>query len=227
MVPPDRAPEELPMAYGSDRIALVPRAAGSLLAIWEITAEGVGDAKAALAARGRGAKLVLRVGSTTGGGSEHEVSDWLGRFYLFDLRPGASYRATLGLRASDGEIEAIAQCDPVEAPRDHDAPVPVEAANDWMQRHLVEVGLRKASLVEPATQSPDSLVRRAADLAGRAAEEARLHEWPRRVLDGPRPVEAADTFEAHIRRFLALTDLLATGAVDEEALGPYSEGPPG
>ena len=105
--PAEQAYLVLPCAYGTDRIALLPRQVGSVLALWEITDEGVGRARDALGPAAATASLLLRLVDDAGRTVDIPVSDWLGRYYLFDLEPDRLWTAAVGYGNED-RFEAVA-----------------------------------------------------------------------------------------------------------------------
>ena len=134
----ERRYDPLPAAYGRDRAAAFPRDPGCVFVLWELTADGIGRAKSTLGAAGAGARLVLRW--VDGGGREGDVpvSDWLGRYRLFGVEPGARLRIEVGFRAGDGAFSAVVTAAEVEVPRDGPAAGEVRWVEPGARRQAAE-----------------------------------------------------------------------------------------
>jgi hypothetical protein len=113
----DPEPGELPAAYGVDRVVLVARDPWWLYAFWEVTPESRERARAALGEDAPGARPVLRVhdvtaldpaGGEPGPSLDVEVEPDAPSWYVNVGRPGASYRAEIGLRTEAGRFLPLA-----------------------------------------------------------------------------------------------------------------------
>ena len=112
---PEPEPElQLPVARGRDFLVAMPRDPESAFLYWELTADGIDRARAALGQPG--ARLVLRVylmpESAAADSAEAEVRDlpvdgWIGRYALELQRPGLRVVAAIGL-LGEGDAGAFA-----------------------------------------------------------------------------------------------------------------------
>ena len=133
--------EELPEAYGVDEVTLLWRDPHTLFAHWEITAHGFSAAQRSLGQEGT---LVLRLES--GDYVDQPLPRAIGRGYLPAPRPGARYRAAIGLRSQAGAFVAIAWAPEVLVPPDDVAP---ETPVTWMTVATEEVGPPRIVAVSP------------------------------------------------------------------------------
>ena len=98
--------EELPEAYGVDKVEVLFRDPYTVFAYWEITQEGLDGARAQLGERER-ARLVLRLFTTEPGEQETytrniNLDGLRGRCYLPAPRPGVGCAPPCGLLAPSG-----------------------------------------------------------------------------------------------------------------------------
>ncbi len=127
---------ELPLGYGEEKIALMPRDPYLAYAYWEMTPSRIEREKSWF---GWDGKLTVRIYDVTGvqfdgrnavGYYDQEVTEFTGGWY-FDLgRPAHSFLADLGLLSPDGRFLTIARSNFVTMPRDGISDVIDEA---WMQ----------------------------------------------------------------------------------------------
>jgi hypothetical protein len=122
-----RAParyEELPQAYGEERIVLMARDPYWAFVYWETTPERIEREKAWF---GWDSKLVVRLYDITGkpfdgmnanGYYDQEVFDRVGSWYFDLARPSHSFCADIGLLTPDGRFLTLARSGSVTLPRE-------------------------------------------------------------------------------------------------------------
>ncbi len=135
-VPFDGLP--LPWSYGDNRITAMVRSPDSLYLYWEITDEGIADARRRLGAGGAQAWCNLRVYDTTGrefdGINANDYFDVrierTDREYFLNLhRPTASFHVEVGIKSHEGYFQAIARSGRADFPRKGASP---NHALEWM-----------------------------------------------------------------------------------------------
>ena len=123
---PDREPGELPYAYGTDRLVLLPRDPAWVFAYWEVTPDVRGAGLRGLGADAEGARDVLRVYDVTfltftGDNAwfffDVELTPGADRWYVNVPRPAAAYVAEIGLRTRAGRFVPLVRSSPVSTPR--------------------------------------------------------------------------------------------------------------
>lgn len=130
--------EEPPDGYGVDECELIARDPFHLFTYWEVTERGLADARGHLADQADGAKLILRMFTTTAtveNGTtrdtrDHELGSHRGRRYLPSPRPGALVRAAIGLVARSGLFAPIANSSTARIPPAEPAP---PTAPEWIE----------------------------------------------------------------------------------------------
>lgn len=118
------APPALPVAAGRETAVAMVAGPGEVFAWWELTADGVARARAALDDPTAKARLVLRVyvfGAEDEAGEapvtrDEEIDEWLGRRHLRVDRPGAAAVVAVGLRSGEAFV-GVARSLPVHLPR--------------------------------------------------------------------------------------------------------------
>jgi hypothetical protein len=137
----------LPDAFGTDRAVIMARDPESAFIYWEVTADGVGRARAALGDTAAHARLTLRIYVGEGAAArfeDHAVSDWLGRFTYFAPKPGLRLAASVGYLAENVFVH-VTQSLPARLPRRGPGNDPVR---------FVRVGPRRLTPPQAAT-APD------------------------------------------------------------------------
>jgi hypothetical protein len=118
----------LPWSYGDDRITAMVRSPDSLYLYWEITDDGIADARKRLGAGHAAAHgwCNLRVYDTTGhdfdGTNANDYFDVrverTDRDYFLNLdRPTASFQVEIGIKSEEGFFQAIARSGRADFPR--------------------------------------------------------------------------------------------------------------
>jgi len=159
-VPAPEAPyDPLPVAWGRDRVDVLPVAPARAVVFWELTPDGVGRAREALGAGAPGCRLVLRHTGAQGGRRDVGLSAWLGCHHLSDLQPGARLLAVVGFLANDGTFAAVVRTGPVQLPRD--GPLPGEVR--WVRTATPADSARPE--VPPEAEAPAALRDRAEPVA--------------------------------------------------------------
>jgi hypothetical protein len=127
----ERAPGELPRAYGRDRIVLLPRDPWWAFAYWEVTPVTRLRALRVLGAEAEGAREVLRIydvtfitftGDNAWLSFDVEITPGTDHFYLNLSRPAASYLVEIGVRTPTGRFLALARSNTVTLPRPEPSP---------------------------------------------------------------------------------------------------------
>jgi len=127
----ERAPGELPRAYGRDRIVLLPRDPWCAFSYWEVTPTTRLRALRVLGAEGEGAREVLRVydvtfitftGDNAWLSFDIEIAPGTHHFYLNLSRPAASYLVEVGLRTPAGRFLPLARSNTITLPRPEPSP---------------------------------------------------------------------------------------------------------
>ena len=135
-VPFDGLP--LPWSYGDNRITAMVRSPDSLYLYWEITDEGIADARRRLGPAGNDGWCNLRVYDTTGrefdGVNANDYFDVTiqrgDREYFLNLhRPTASFHVEVGIKSTEGYFQAIARSGRADFPRKGPSP---SHALEWM-----------------------------------------------------------------------------------------------
>lgn len=112
-----REDRSLPMITGADRVVTMARDPESVFTYWELTAAGVGRAKASLDGP---ADLTLRVYFVPDQGArtvrDIPVTDWLGRHTIQVDRPGIRVVTAIGFKSGDS-FAHVAQAAAVRLPR--------------------------------------------------------------------------------------------------------------
>lgn len=121
---PEPEPLTLPATTGRDQVVLLVRDPESVFTWWEVTAAGVGRARAE-----HGGELVLRVYVLAEDDSPAEVrdfpvEDWLGSRTVALGRPGARVATAIGFRSEHGFV-LVAQSTTVRVPRRGPGAAPV------------------------------------------------------------------------------------------------------
>jgi hypothetical protein len=129
---------ELPWGYAENRITVVVRDPESLYLYWEITDEGIADARVRLGPRGAAGWVNLRIYDTTGhdfdGTNANDYFDLRvdradREYYLMIRRPGSSLQAEIGIKTDEGYFQAIARSGRADFPRNSPSP---NTRLDWM-----------------------------------------------------------------------------------------------
>ena len=127
----ERAPGELPRAYGRDRIVLLPRDPWWAFSYWEVTPTTRLRALRELGAEGEGAREVLRVydvtfitftGDNAWLSFDIEIAPGTDYFYLNLSRSAASYLVEIGLRTPAGRFLPLARSNTITLPRPEPSP---------------------------------------------------------------------------------------------------------
>jgi hypothetical protein len=136
--PPPIYAGDLPWGYGENRITAVPRDPDSAFLYWEITDEGIADARSRLGAAGAEGWCNLRVYDSTGKAFDGtNANDYFDirvdrgdrEYFLMIRRPTSTMHAEIGLKTHEGFFQAIARSGRVEFPRN--APS-ANTALEWM-----------------------------------------------------------------------------------------------
>jgi hypothetical protein len=136
--PPAIDAGELHWAYGENRITAMVLDPDSAFLYWEITDEGIADARARLGAGGGEAWCSLRVYDTTGRAFDGtNANDYLDiqvdrrdrDYFVRVRRAGSSMHAEIGMKSHEGFFQPIARSGQVEFPRNHPSP---DANLEWM-----------------------------------------------------------------------------------------------
>jgi hypothetical protein len=167
----DREGGELPRAYGSDRIVLLPRDPWWVFTYWEITPTTRVHALRALGAEAEGARELLRVydvtfitftGDNAWQSFDVALPPGADRWYLNVGRPAASFCVEIGLATSGGRFLPLARSNVVTTSRATPSPDTTV--------HWVEVG---AGAVRESARAWEGtpLARAAAESAAAEARE--------------------------------------------------------
>jgi len=116
---------ELPDSYGTDRVVALVRDPYWIHAYWELTEQTFSLAMRRLRRAARGTRVVLRVYSDRGAGTEPEhvlfdipltleARNW----YINVASPASTYRVDLGLLTLDGKFLRLVRSNTVTTPRD-------------------------------------------------------------------------------------------------------------
>ncbi len=170
----DREPGDLPAAYGSDRIVLLPRDPWWLFAYWEITPTTRVQALRTLGADAEGAREVLRVydvtfitftGDNAWLSFDVELPPGGQHWYLNVSRPAASYCAEIGLRTPSGRFLPLTRSNTVTTPRSSPSP---DTTVRWLElrRGAIARDASRHQATGPATPGPEAA--QLADTNGRA-----------------------------------------------------------
>ncbi len=127
--------EEPPEGYGVDECELIARDPFHLFTYWEVTERALTAARSDLAADAEGARLVLRVFTTTDKGTaretrDHELGTQRGRRYLPSPRAGVRVRAAVGLVSRSGLFAPVAHSSTVRVPPAEPA---APSQPDWIE----------------------------------------------------------------------------------------------
>lgn len=132
----------LPAIYGRDEVEVFSKDPQTYFIYWEVTEQGLSQARAQLGLSEDEGKLVLRVFVSTQGSSSHareqrEIRDTLlhqhhGKKYLESPKSGAYVRAAVGLLSTEGLFAPVAQSQALRLPPQHPA---VEASVEWAHVH--------------------------------------------------------------------------------------------
>lgn len=124
---PRPMPQELPGAYGRDRIVLQVRDSRWVHAYWEVTGETTARLKNELGRQFYGAKWALRAYDVTdiifNGNNSHRffdihINDFNNNWYIDTNGPGRSWCVDLGLLLGDGRFITIIRSNTVHLPLD-------------------------------------------------------------------------------------------------------------
>lgn len=136
--PPRFDTGELPWCYGDDRITALVRSPDALYLYWEITDEGIADARRRLGPAGAWAWCTLRIYDTTGkdfdGTNANHYFDLrverTDRDYFLSLnRPGATVQVEIGMHSHEGYFQPIARSGRADFPRKSPSP---NHSLEWM-----------------------------------------------------------------------------------------------
>ncbi len=129
--PADLPTENIPWGYGEDRITALARDPDWLYLYWELTDEGIAEARSRLGEAGPDAWLCLRVYDTTGRvfdgtnaidsfdiAIERASRDW----FVHIARPATSAHVDVGLKTRDGAFRTIARSGRADFPRKRPSP---------------------------------------------------------------------------------------------------------
>ncbi len=135
---PARETEELPPAYGDNRIILLVRDPYWIHVYWEVSREALLDAKKTLKHDWHDAKSILRVYDITGvdhegaNANSHfdvEIGGGTDNWYINTGVPNRTYCVEIGLLTASGKFFVLARSNKATTPRD----APSEAADEeWM-----------------------------------------------------------------------------------------------
>ncbi|MFQ5599904.1 MAG: DUF4912 domain-containing protein [Candidatus Krumholzibacteriia bacterium] len=125
----------LPERYGEDRMVILVRDPYWAYVWWELTDARLDGARQELREPGQVVLRFYDVSLIDWDGSNHhetfdiDVTDTAGNWYVELAKPGASFCAELGLRATDGRFVPMVRSNTVTLPRDSLSPVVDE---EWM-----------------------------------------------------------------------------------------------
>jgi hypothetical protein len=129
---------DLDWAYGENRITAMVLDPDSAYLYWEVTDEGIADARSRLGPGGRDAWCDLRVYDTTGRAfNGTNANDYIDiqvdrrdrDYFVRVRRPSSSMHAEIGMRSHEGFFQPIARSGRVDFPRAQPSP---DAQLEWM-----------------------------------------------------------------------------------------------
>lgn len=151
--------EEPPDGYGVDECELIARDPFHLFTYWEVTERGLAVGRGHLGDEAEGAKLILRMFTTTNGDKgavrdtrDHELGSHRGRRYLPSLRAGALVRAAIGLVSRSGLFAPIAHSSTARIPPADPAP---PAPPEWVEVVPARRGTREVEPIQ-IVRSPET-----------------------------------------------------------------------
>jgi hypothetical protein len=129
--PPQEDRPELPWGYGDNRITAMVRDPDSVYLYWEITDDGIADARRRLGPAGAQGGCNLRIYDTTGrdfdGTNANDYFD-IGvdrgdrEYFLMIRRPSSSMHAEIGIKTHEGYFQPIARSGRADFPRNAPSP---------------------------------------------------------------------------------------------------------
>lgn len=129
---------ELPWSYGHNRITILVRSPDSAYLFWEMTDEGLDDARGRLGPAGASGWCCLRIYDTTGrdfdGTNANEYFDinvdrGARDHFLMLKRPGSSFHAEIGVKTHEGYFQPVARSGRADFPRKGPSP---NHSLEWM-----------------------------------------------------------------------------------------------
>src|SRR5579883_1984223 len=129
---------DLPWSYGENRVTVIVRDPDSAYVYWEITDEGIAEARRRLGPAGADGWCNLRVYDTTGRDFDGtNANDYFDvrvdrndrEYYLMIRRPTSSMHAEIGIKTHEGYFQPIARSGRADFPRSGPSP---STELEWM-----------------------------------------------------------------------------------------------
>lgn len=177
----------IPDSYGMDRVVLMPQDPQHVFVYWELTGNGLNEARSLL---GEDGSPVLIIHSPSG--SEQRLLDLNSGNYYLNAAPESTYRVEIALRGSDGRLAIIVGSNEVLTPR---SGVSQSTDQEWMavDETLDELMGRAGLAAESAMSSAERF--RRAQLTHRRWAESEVSPFSSVHLRVPAPGEEIDTNE--------------------------------